>query len=154
MSDKKPAMDFNEAFKAFDPKSMFPFLAVDRLDDWSRLQGFDSLDPAAMANVHQGRLQALAQANEQAMALYRLQVERQSRIFDAIMSAARENLKRLDASGGAQAPKSMVKVYSDAMDRAVALMQRLSEETLAAALEAHERISDQVDAAADDLRRS
>lgn len=154
MTNKKPALDFNEAFKALDPKSMFPFLNADHFGDWFRLRGFDSLDPATMTKFYQNRLEALARANDEAKTVYRLQLERQFSIFDEIMSAAKESLKQIDVSGGTDAPKNILKVYSEASDKAIALMQRLSKETLAAVQEAQKRVADQVDAAIKDIRRT
>ena len=82
MTDKKPTMDFNEALKAFDPTSLFPFMNSQGMADWFRRQNVDCLDPASMLKMWQKRLDALASANEHARSLYRLQIERQFQIFD------------------------------------------------------------------------
>lgn len=152
MTDKKPAMDFNEAFKAFDPKSLFPFMNTQGVTAWFRRYNTDGLDPTAMMQTWQKRLDALARANEDAKTLYRLQIGHQFEIVDEMMAAATDSLKRLHMSGGAEAPAKNLKAYSEATDRAIALMQRLSDETLAAVAETQKRFADEVDAAVKDMR--
>lgn len=152
MTDKKPAMDFNEAFKAFDPTSLFPFVKTQGMADWFRRHNIDDLDPAAMMRTWQKRLDALARPNEHAKSLYRLQIERQFQIFDEMTAAATDSMKRLDTSAGSDAPVNNLKVLSDATEKALVLMQRLSEETLAAVIETQKRFADEVDAAVKDLR--
>lgn len=152
MTDKKPAMDFNEALKAFDPTFLFRFMNSQGMADSFRRQNVDGLDPALMLKMWQKRLDALASANEHARSLYRLQIERQFRIFDEITAAATDSMKRFDTSVRSEASGNNIKVLSDAVDKAVALMQRLSEESLVAMTETQKRFAGEVDAAVKDLR--
>ncbi|PZR90031.1 MAG: hypothetical protein DI537_19520 [Stutzerimonas stutzeri] len=152
MTDKKPAMDFTEAFKAFDPASLFPFMNAQGMADWFRRHNIDGLDPASMMRLWQQRLDALARANEHATSLYHLQIQRQFQILDEMTAAATESMKRLDTSTGSEAPANNLKILSEAADKALALMQRLSEETLAAVTGTQKRFADEVEAAVKDLR--
>ena len=152
MTDKKPTMDFNEALKAFDPTSLFPFSNSQGMADWFRRQNVDCLDPASMLKMWQKRLDALASANEHARSLYRLQIERQFQIFDEMTAAATDSMKRLDTSVRSEASGNNIKVLSNAADKALALMQRLSEESLVAMTETQKRFAVEVDAAIKDLR--
>ena len=61
-------------------------------------------------------------------------------------------MKRLDTSTGSEAPANNLKILSEAADKALALMQRLSEETLAAVTGTQKRFADEVEAAVKDLR--
>ena len=152
MTDKKPTMDFNEALKAFDPTFLFPFMNSQGMADSFRRQNVDGLDPAWMLKMWQKRLDAMASANEHARSLYRLQIERQFQIFDEMTAAATDSMKRLDTSVRSEASGNNIKVLSDAADKALALMQRLSEESLVAMTETQKRFAGEVDAAIKDLR--
>lgn len=94
----------------------------------------------------------LASTNEHARSLFRLQIERQFRIFDEMTAAATDSMKRFDTSVRCEASGNNIKVHSDAVDKAVALMQRLSGEPLVAMTETQKRFAGEVDAAVKDLR--
>ena len=87
MTDKKTTPNFENAFKAIDPKTLFPFFNSDVFGEWFRSQGFDDLNPITIMQMHQDRLTALAQANEAAMSFYRVQLERQAKLFDGVIRA-------------------------------------------------------------------
>lgn len=56
------------------------------------------------------------------------------------MSAAKESLKQFDVSGGTDAPENIMNIHSEASDKAITLMQRLSQETQAAVQEAQKTV--------------
>ena len=141
MTDKNPITDFSQAFKAIDPKTLFPFFNSDRFGEWFKSQGFESLDPATIMKVHQDRLQAMARANEQAMSLYRNQLERQAKLFDDVIRETWASLEKTKTSGSSDATRNNLAVYAAAAEKAVALMQQYSEATQAAAEDAFKKLS-------------
>ena len=139
MSDKTTAYDFEKAFRAIDPKTLLSFFRVDSFSDW--IQGFDQLEPGTIMKVQQERLEALAKANEAAVNFYRTQLERQAQLFDDVIRAAWSRSGQGDVSEGTKASGSSLERQKAAVETAIKLMQRYSEETALAAQQAFEKVS-------------
>lgn len=154
MTDKKTTPNFENAFKAIDPKTLFPFFNSDVFGEWFRSQGFDDLNPITIMQMHRDRLTALAQANEAAMSFYRVQLERQAKLFDGVIRATWAGLEKSDLSGSAEATKQNLEHYKAATDKAVELMRRYSEETATAAQNAYQKVSAEIEASVRDHRKS
>lgn len=141
MSDKTTAYDFEKAFRAIDPKTLLSFFRVDSFSDWIQSQGFDQLEPGTIMKVQQERLEALAKANEAAVTFYRTQLERQAQLFDDVMQAAWARPRQEDVSEEAKASRNNFDLQNAAVETAIKLMQRYSEETAFAAQEAYQKVS-------------
>ena len=141
MSDKTTAYDFEKAFRAIDPKTLLSFFRVDSFSDWIQSQGFDQLEPGTIMKMQQERLQAFTKANEAAVNFYRTQLERQAQLFDDVIRAAWSRSGQRDVSEGTKASGSTLERQKAAVETAIKLMQRYSEETALAAQQAFEKVS-------------
>ncbi len=145
---KNNLFDFSPFMKMHDPQIFASFFDPEAATSWLKDQKIDGLDPSAILAENSKRIDALRQANEDAMHALNTLMKRQSAIFEQLMNAARENAGRIDTSGSSNAPHRNIKICSDAIGTAVQLMKQLSDETQVASDKVFKEISDQVDAAA------
>lgn len=152
MSKSGAAIDFSNVFKSYE--SVFPkeFLENNPFAKWFEVMGSGGFDAQKMMREHQDRLEALTLSNQQAALAYKAQIERQTEIFDAVMKAAADSIAKLDLSPTPEAAAKNLAIYSQAIETATKLMQRLSEETAAATQDAYAKIAKEVEAAISSLR--
>lgn len=154
MADKKANIDFNKAFQAIDPKTLFPFFNGDLFGEWFKSQGFANLDAETILKVQQSRLQALARANEHATGVYRAHLERQAKLFDDVVRDTWASLEKTDMSGSSEATNRNLDLYKAATEKAVALMQQYSEATQAAAQAAYQKLAADLGSTIKDIRKT
>ncbi|MCP4385359.1 MAG: hypothetical protein GY798_28765 [Hyphomicrobiales bacterium] len=139
--------DFSPFLKMYDPQDFASFFDPETATSWLKAQKIDGLDPSTILAENQKRIDALKQANEEAMAALGTLMKRQATIFEQLMNAARENTEKLDLSGSDNSAHRNMKACSEAIGAAVKLMKQLSDETQTASDEVFKEVSKQVDAA-------
>lgn len=145
---------FSELLKLYDPKNLSKLFDPKQMQSWFSAQNIEGIDPAKIVSQHQERVEAMMQANKDAMASYQSQIARQMEIFDKMMAAARASLADMDLTPGAEATSKNMEVYSKALETSISLMQELSDETRKSAEEAYSRVSSQVEQAIKDITKT
>lgn len=139
--------DYSDVFRSYEFAFSNNFLKNNPFAKWIDALGLKGFDMDKLLRDNQHRLDALTRANQEAAAAYRTQIERQGEIIDAVLKAAAESALMLDMSATSEAASKNRETYSKAIETATTLMQRLSEETVAANQAAYQKIAKEVEAA-------
>ena len=125
-----------EAGQAFAPVAIPPGPDAAAAAAWTRRLG---LDPVSLGRAFGGQARALAQAGDAAALAVLRQVQRQLRTAEALTALTAGCIARIELSGSAGAPATNRAAMAEATDQAMTLMQRLADETLAAAADGWRR---------------
>lgn len=142
--DPMRMFDPERVAQLFDPQKMFAQMPA--------MQSAD-LDVGKMIEKNRASFEAMVEANKAAAATYQDMLEKQMEIFNRMTAAAQDVAKNTESPVSADAAARNSKLYAEAAEKAFDLMRELAEAARHANQEAFDRMSGQVTAAMDGLKK-
>ncbi|WP_101067911.1 phasin family protein [Roseovarius salinarum] len=150
---QKNPFDFSEMFKMYDPERIAGLF--DPQQFFAQMPALKSadLDIDAIIKRNQASYEAMVEANKAAAATYQDMLEKQMEIFNRMTQAAQAAAQDVQSPVDADAASKNAQVYTEAAQKAFELMREMAEAAQGANQQAFDRLSGQVTAAMDDLKK-
>lgn len=142
--DSMQMFDPERVADLFDPQKMFAQMPAMQSGD---------LDVGKMIEKNQASFQAMVEANKAAAETYQDMLEKQMEIFTRMTAAARDLAKNTESPVSADAAARNSQLYAEAAEKAFDLMREMAEAARQANQDVFDRMSGQVTAAMDGLRK-
>ena len=147
------AFDMTELFKMYDPEKIAQLFDPQKLfGQLPGMQGGD-LDVEGLMKRNQASFEAMVEANKAAAETYKDMLEKQMEIFNRLSTEAQTLANSMKSPGDPDSAQANARIYADATEKAFALMREMAEAAQQANQAAFDRLSGQVTAAIDDLKK-
>lgn len=152
MAEKNP-FDMTEMFRAFEPERMMKMW-----DPTAMMRAFQTpqagaFDMEQIIRANQRNFEAMSEANRAAAEAYKDLLDKQMEIFEKMTLAARQQYDWVDDTAGPETFKARTAAMADAVEEAMTLMRRMSENAREANQKAYEDMKGQVEDAVETVQK-
>lgn len=147
------AFDMADMFKMYDPEKIAQMFDPEKM--FAQMAGATGgMDVDGLIKKNQASYEAMVEANKAAAETYKDMLEKQMEIFNRLTIEAQGVTDRMASPADADAAQKNARVYAEATEKAFALMQEMAEAAQKANQDAFDRMSGQVTAAVNDLKKA
>lgn len=144
---------FQDMMKMYEPERIAQMFDPQKFFEQMPGLPSSSMDMSGLMEKNQASFEAMVEANKAAAETYRDMLDKQMEIFNRMTTAAQDAAQGVQSPVNPDAAQKNAKLCADAAQKAFDLMREMAEAAQSANEQAFDRVSGQISAAMDDLKK-